>query len=809
MTRKTNDGHGTISHFLAMALLPFLGVVILSSSAATRTWTGAVSSDWEEPGNWQDGDGNPGVPVDGDAVVIGSSTADVSVKLSSSTPMLSSLEVGNLLRVYNAATLTVYGWNTCIQATNIVFGGKAKVTCDGPSATIEEMSRVWIKCHNITVKKESTTNQKGAIDVNGKGYAAAGKVSSRGRGPGNAPLCGSGSHGGYGGLRGNLPSRYYTSGDMYSASLPYDDPENPTQPGSSGASSANSGAGHGGGVVRIEATGTVTVSEGSITAKGSNAGAHDTYNTDAALGDGGGAGGTIYISCAKFVGSGGMLSADGGGGDKPYQTSTSPAGAGGCIAIHYDPAQQASATVSGMTISAAPGKHIWRCSQAEQAAAGGWYKHTLPLMSNDVYRTEADLGTLWFTDLTLPNAMQWNRLSGQMRNLPDTLTIASLNLTSGHIRFPRDGFTLNVTGDLTVDGGDARLEMGGSTATHIYDKDKSWLRGERATTLNVGGNMTIGAGARVDVRGAETNLFDAAGAFVSVGGTLRVMNGGVLVSHADLKTGGYPQFNVGSLLVDAGGSISANARGFAGGGNNATGLGTKGFGPGAGKTVFSLNSTSGGTISGNWYLGASYGGLGGYCAAAGVDTVYGDVNRPCWAGSGGGVYQAGSYGGRGGGCVYVVARDGIVVDGIIEANGEKGYGALWDNLASGASAGSGGTIYLEGPTFAGAATGVLSAKGGNAGESYRNSTPGGGGRIAVWTGCPYSESVSGRRCHAQAAPWTAESGETYLGAASASGGTSAFTVTTEGLVSDAIQGLPGSVVFVNVTPPQGFMLYFR
>ena len=74
---------------LAMALLPFLGVVILSSSAATRTWTGAVSSDWDEPGNWQDGDGNPGVPVDGDAVVIGSSTADVSVKLSSSTPMLS------------------------------------------------------------------------------------------------------------------------------------------------------------------------------------------------------------------------------------------------------------------------------------------------------------------------------------------------------------------------------------------------------------------------------------------------------------------------------------------------------------------------------------------------------------------------------------------------------------------------------------------------------------------------------------------------------------------------------------------------
>lgn len=785
------------------------GSVILafSTSAATRTWTGAVSDVWEEDGNWTDGDGAAGVPQEGDSVIIGSSAADVSVLLSSSTPKLASLEVGNLPRVYKAANLTVSGWNTCIQADEVVFGGKANVTCAGPSLTIEEMSRVWIKCINFTIKKESTTNQKGAINVTGKGYAAAGKVTSRGRGPGNAPLGGSGSHGGYGGLHSKMNSRYYTSADQYPASLPYDDPENPTDAGSSGCSSANSGVGHGGGVVRIEATGTVSVPGGSITANGANVAAYNTNNTDNPLSEGGGAGGTIYISCTKFIGSAGTLTANGGGGDKPYTEGTSPAGAGGCIAIHYDTALQPSAAVSDMTISAAPGNHIWRCSATEQQAAGKWYQHTLPLMSNDYYRTEADLGTLWFSDMTLPNTLQWCKLSGQICNLPTTLTVDSINLTSGYLRFPSDGFILNVTGDLTVSGTNARLEMGGATATHIYAKDKSWLCGQRATTLNVGGNMTIGAGARVDIRGAETNLIDTAGAYVTVAGQLKVEDGGVLVPQADLKTGGFPRFDVGSLQVDAGGRISASNHGFAGGGNPATGLGTNGYGPGAGRMAWTVTSSDGESFNGSWYLGASYGGLGGYCGVAGVTNVYGDAERPCWAGSGGGIYQAGSYGGRGGGCVYVVAKEGLVVDGTIEANGEAGYAATWDNLGSGCSAGSGGTIYLEGRTFSGADTGLLSACGGSPAETYRNSTPGGGGRIAVWTGVPYVPPVSRSRRHVQSTPWVTGS-DGYAGSYTAAGGTSSYQQTIA-LDADAIQGKVGSVAFVNLDPVQGLMLLLK
>jgi len=761
-----------------MKPLFFAAVAALAAvfaSAATRTWTGAVSSDWHEPGNWKDGDGAEGLPQDGDSVIIGTKGVDYSVDLSASTPELASLEIGNIYNSYTQTKLTCTNWTTCIRATNVVFGGKAYVTCAGPVANQADLSRVWIKCKDFTLRHENSTGKSGAIDVAGKGYAAAGKGAIvRGRGPGNAPICGSGSHGGYGGLRGLLPNRYYADADQYAAALPYDDPEEPTDAGSSGASGIYSGVGNGGGVVRIEATGMVTIGQGtSISANGANAAAYNTNNTDNPLGEGAGAGGTIYISCAKFVGTSGTLAANGGGGDTPHSNSTSPAGAGGCISIHYDAAQQATAAVSGMTISAAPGLHIWRCTAAEQQAAGKWYQHTLPLMSNDYYRTEADLGTLWFTDTTLPNALQWNKLSGQVCNLPASLTIDALNLTSGYLRFPADGFTLNVTGDLTVSGSSARLEMGGATATHIYVRDKAWLRGQRATTLNVGGDMTIGAGARVDIRGAATNLLDAAGAFVAVAGKLRVQDGGVLVPQADLKTGGYPRFDVGSLQVDAGGRISASKHGFDGGGTD-NAMGSSGYGPGGGMVKWSVTSSAGETFSGTWYLGGSYGGLGGYCGVGGETNVYGDANRPCWAGSGGGIYQAGAYGGRGGGCVYVVAKGALVVDGTVEADGEAGYAALWTQLTCGCSAGSGGTIYLEGRTFTGASTGQLSAKGGPGGcdaqsEAYRNATPGGGGRISVWTGAPYEPPVGRSRIHVQGTPWTAYSGETFLGTYTAAG----------------------------------------
>ena len=811
MTRKTNDGHGTISHFLAMALLPFLGVVILSSSAATRTWTGAVSSDWFEPGNWTDGDSNPGIPEDGDDVIVQNDrTVAVSVTLTNSTPWLASLKVGDVYNCYQEARITCTNWTTCIRATNITFGGTAKITCSGPVAEIENMSRVWIKCDTLDLKKERSTGRLGAIDVSGKGYATAGKgVTSKGRGPGGASRGCSASHGGHGGMGIiSMPSHYFTSDDLYPVSLPYGSAEAPVDPGSSGYSNNNAGSGHGGGVVFIEASGAVTVN-GTISADGGNSAAYNSNNTDKGLQDGGGAGGSVYIMCSTFSGSTGRISANGGGGDHPNTTSTAPAGSGGRIAIVYDTSLQTVAKTSGMRISCAPGQHIWRCSEAEYTASGKWYMHSLPLMSNDVYKSEADLGTVWFSDEKLLLSMLGKGLSGQICNLPSTLTVDSLVLTNGHVRFPTDGFTLNVTGDLCVSGGIARLEMGGGYSTKLFDMARAVVRGRRATTLNVGGDMAVASGARVDIRGAETNALDAAGACVSVGGRFNVGNGGLLVVHSDAVTGGSPVFHVGSLNVECGGRISANARGFAGGGTKAGSLGSKGFGPGASASTTQL--TYGETVynSGRYYLGASYGGLGGYCSGASVNNVYGNALLPLFAGSGGCAYQATAYGGCGGGCIHIVAAGAMVVDGLIEADGEPGYSAVWDNLGSGNGSGSGGSIMLEGASFTGAATGCLSAKGGNARVNYRNATPGGGGRIAVYTGNErYDKSVSIRRLKTLEAPIAPEEGLPYAGTYTVAGGTSAY-VPADGMPADAGHAADGTVRFVTITPKLGLSIIFR
>jgi hypothetical protein len=68
------------------------------------------------------------------------------------------------------------------------------------------------------------------------------------------------SHGGYGGRMPNVEV-------WYSNLMPYDDPAAPELPGSSGGSNEYGLGGHGGGAVKIEASGTVTVN-GSVLADG-------------------------------------------------------------------------------------------------------------------------------------------------------------------------------------------------------------------------------------------------------------------------------------------------------------------------------------------------------------------------------------------------------------------------------------------------------------------------------------------------------------------------------------------------------------
>ncbi|MBI2440277.1 MAG: hypothetical protein HYV35_02785 [Lentisphaerae bacterium] len=157
-----------------------------------------------------------------------------------------------------------------------------------------------------------------------------------------------------------------------------------------------------------------------------------------------------------------------------------------------------------------------------------------------------------------------------------------------------------------------------------------------------------------------------------------------------------------NLVVNAGGSINVDARGFSGGG-----VSENGYGPGGGKVA---------TLAGS---GGGYGGRGGNSYQTSGGANYGSVSNDLLPGSGGAGRVSYGSGGAGGGLVVITAAGAVSNDGIITANGGSGnYGA-----------GSGGGVSINCRTLTG--SGVVRANGRDRGISQYGDGGGGGGRIAV------------------------------------------------------------------------------
>lgn len=519
------------------------------------------------------------------------------------------------------------------------------------------------------------------------------------------------SHGGYGG-------RLLHVEHWYPNLLPYDDPAAPELPGSSGGSNEYGYGGHGGGAVKIEASGTVTVN-GSILADGRNCSSFGGSGNSSNHGQPG-AGGSIYITCASISGSG-RISAGGGGGDNPKLLKSVPsmAAGGGMIAVHYDSDRQNPAAVAGMRIS----------------AAAGLYKttaFTTTCFNTDTNRWEADIGTLHFTDGKILDQLLGNGLTGQIRGISSYERGSGLVFTNGHVRFAEEGVKVSIGGDLTLGGErQARLELGGAVATNRSSYVDLWA-GNTPCSLTVGGDLMLEGVSRLDVRSAATNGVDRFGAVVKVAGKMTIGSNCVVTASCDLENLGSPRFEVGSLQVSTGGVFTAKGRGGRGGYSiyryGADKMETLGNGVGPGRAAPNA--------------GASHGGKGG---AKGARAVYGDEKRPLIPGSGGSAASNQVGGGAGGGLVYVSATNGsIVVDGEINADADGGrrlvnaVGASWGY----GGGGSGGSILLESKVFRLGETGVLSARGGDTTPySTIPSGSGGGGRVSVWCGNPWQENL--------------------------------------------------------------------
>ncbi len=245
------------------------------------------------------------------------------------------------------------------------------------------------------------------------------------------------------------------------------------------------------------------------------------------------------------------------------------------------------------------------------------------------------------------------------------------------------------------------------------------------------GTVTISGNRTLTFNGWDTQLVAYVLDVKSTGTITHTANGAYNTGIGAANGVNRVNIQVGSVLVELGGRITADAGGWQGYAYSGT---TEGgywahvediaasrvmSGPGAGS-------------SGTAGSGGAYGGAGGRSTWDSVNNAtYGLLAYPTGAGSGGGhEWDLTSNYSDGGGAVYITATT-VSIAGAISANGQDGDG----NRGGG---GSGGSIFINIGTGGFSLTGSLSANGGDDSVSaYAGyGGGGGGGRIAVWKKLP-------------------------------------------------------------------------
>ena len=638
-------------------------------------WSGAgEDGNWYNSANWSP----QGLPLAGDRVSFpDTAQADAfSVVIDRNTSALASLVVPSNV------TLVATNWMTKIVARTVTVKEGGKITCAGPFADratavvpeIQMSNRVWIVCTDLTVEAG------GRIDVSERGYGDA--ISSwrgRGYGPGRGLLVESENF--YGGAAHGGLGNYHVGINGV-----YDSVSDPVLPGSSGTLKEYSGhneyARAGGGAIRIDATGVVTLN-GALAANGRASGERV----------GAGSGGSVLVYANRIVSGGGVISAKGG----------SSNGGGGRVALHYDVTAQESATLDDLTIDVGSG------SRTDSACPG----------------------TLWVSDVQLLKFINDGKVSAEIFvGAEERVTFDSLMISSAAVRFGGTLTNVTILGDMTLTGENSRFVFGAARYddTHPSTYAAFSSAAGRPFVLEVGGNLTMGAGSRAEFHAAPTNgLGVAFGGYVHVGGVWTVASGARVNTRCDPSTGAAFSFAARDLVVETNATVSADASGFPGayGGSQKFGIGPgRGYSDNYGKSADSC--------------GAGYGGHGAPTNASGTyGRTYGDANRPMLAGSSGAPEDASHHGAAGGGFIRIAVSGRMTIGGTLTANGQDAV--FVSNRAYG-SAGSGGAILVDAHRLTLLPGACVSAVGGNNGNPSTSCSfgAGGGGRVAFWTGAPWT-----------------------------------------------------------------------
>ena len=786
------------------------------------SFTGPSGGLWSDPDNWEGG----ALPDEQSAVII---PAGKSVVIDETNAEVYSVAIGG---GNSAATLTMTNWNTCLQAKYINVLNKGVITTTDAFTNETQKCRVWIKCIDFNLASGAS------IAMDGKGWMGGhynltnpddpnpsgawyndDGVNHGGWGPGRTKAINAGaSHLGLGG------NSFFNRFTPLMGSV-YDNPYAPVEPGSGGyglTSSAYGQAykaiGSGGGAVRIEATGDVVI-DGTVSANGKSSSAHSQYNgLDLNYRDDNnqaGSGGSVWITCSRFSGSG-EIHADGGNGGWGLGTSlmdplgidsTGMPGGGGGVAITYDTAKQQAGAAAGMKISAAAGVFISVENKTAVSTSGLTWTTV-----DDCFRS-SEPGTLYFTDDKIVDDTLGKGLTGRLFALTNYTYEGDLDWTYGYVRFGATGAVFTVTGDLTLSGENARLDLGGN---HICT---NWTilayvdAGDQPVKMNVGGDLTVSDGALLAVYAAQ--VADEAtswGAEVAVSGAFTVGAGGRVRPISNQGYGGAPRFTAGSFALEADGKVDAVGRGGAGGWTSSSFKWVE--------TSHQSGIGKGATTEG--YTGSSHGGEGGrsYADGAAVSAkakpaACDDAYRPAFTGAGGGA-NGYDIGGNGGGVFHLTAAGPVRVDGEIDVSGMNNvtYGTV--DYFHYYSSGAGGTIYLSGTTLSGASTARLRARGGNAttGKDGYISGGGAGGRIALWFGHDKELQAKYSQRHAATPgdPRLQGGFANWFGSVDVGGGTNAVPCNIKYTLTDQVEetwGGDGTVTYNGAFDPFGAILLVK
>ncbi|MEI7437190.1 MAG: hypothetical protein WCL16_10350 [bacterium] len=732
-----------------------------------KTWTGV--GNWTSYTNWSP----QGMPGSNDNAVLQSGTSTISEAYS----------IGSLV-VSNGAALIFTNWSTCLTASNVTIRNQGLMTLPASFGTNEMSNRVYVLAHNFTV------DTGGIVNADSKGYKT-------GQGPGKGISNGSnlntgGGHGGKGGRNSSC-----------SGGETNDVPEAPVFPGSGGGDYTDDGdTGMGGGAVRIAATNVVV--NGTISADGASGG---TY-------DGGGAGGSIFITCATLGGgTSGVLQARGGYGGSGYPADTS--GGGGRIAVIYS------------TLSGNAGVHFSAAAGSKNTYPGGMGTLYLPntnlvqqpfnnfqgvrlvingfnswnsdslLVSNSVVSFGDGDFTLSVTNNLTVWSNSWLALGGVALSGTQSLQAVTATATNpvvnvgGNLYLTGGGLTLGGAGQLShiamnigsnvIATGGGILRLGGAaqilTATINVASNLTLNRGILQlgglasfsnNTLNVGGDLILTNGAELWIYSGPSNTsVNSYGASVSITGMTYITSNSWIYPYAHPTNGGAPYFQLSKDLI-----ISSNA------GFNANGAGYQaGYGPGKGVSDSSTSCSGGG-----------YGGRGGNSSTKNGGISNGVAHAPVGPGSGGGYYDALGYGG---GAIRIDAKR-ITLGGVLTANG---------NVTTYNGGGSGGSIFLVCDSFLGGNSAFLCATGGPQANTALKSGGGGGGRIAVWVGL--SETQKAQVWAGNLSRLTVAGTNQYF--------TGAFSVTNGLDYTNPPTGgaAVGTIVFITSPPVRGTMIMMR